>query len=290
MKKIILLAAVILTTASAYTQSFRLEAIPSVTIPVTAEKMTNLVFPEAIQAGVVVSTEIIAQKVHSVDNVIEIKALRRHFTSTNLTVYGKDGLLYSFVLRYVDDSSVLNFRVLPASGATIQLSGLPSNIPTLREDGKELEARPEKLHLAVHAERLILRLTGVYSKDSLEWLTFNLSNRSALDFLPERMRFYLQDRKKVRRRAIQEVDIQPIYQDLPASIDHEKRSPLAMAFNPFNISKGKRLICEFRGMDGRMIQLKLPGKRLHIFDPIPSHRTPSSAGRSRSSSFSSWPA
>jgi hypothetical protein len=63
-----------------------------------------------------------------------------------------------------------------------------------------------------------------------------------------------------------------------------------MAFEPFHISKGKRLICEFRGMDGRMIQLKLPGKRLHIFDPIPSRHMPSSAGRSRSSSFSSWPA
>ena len=91
MKKIILLAAVILTTASAYTQRFRLEAIPSVTIPVTADKMTNLVFPEVIQAGVKVSAEIIAQKVHGVDNVVEIKALRRHFTPTNLTVYGKDG-------------------------------------------------------------------------------------------------------------------------------------------------------------------------------------------------------
>lgn len=104
------------------------------------------------------------------------------------------------------------------------------------------------------------------------------------------MRFYLQDRKKVRRRAIQEVDIQPIYQDIPESIEREKRSALAMAFHPFYISKGKCLICEFRGMDGRLIQLKLPRKRLHIVEPILSPHTPSSAGRSRSSSFSSWPA
>jgi hypothetical protein len=277
-------------TASANAQTFRLEAIPSVTIPVTADKMTNLVFPEAIQAGVKVSAEIIAQKVHGVDNVIEIKALRRHFTSTNLTVYGKDGQLYSFVLRYVDDSSVLNFKVVPASGALIQLSGLPSNTLILRADAHWLEALPHHSYVSTRSERLSLHLTGIYVKDSLEWLVFCLSNRSALDFHPETIRFYLEDRKKVRRRAIQEVEIQPIYQDIPPSVGREKQRTLAMAFQPFHVPKAKRLICEFRGTDSRLIQLKLPGKRLYIFDPIPSRHTPSATGRSRSLSFSSWPA
>ena len=70
---------------------FRLEGISSAVIPVTADKMMNLVFPEAVQAGVKVSKEIIAQKVHGVENVIEIKALRRDFTTTNLSVYGGMG-------------------------------------------------------------------------------------------------------------------------------------------------------------------------------------------------------
>ena len=234
-------------------------AIPSVSIPVTVEKMTNIVFPEAIQAGVKVSAEIIAQKVHGIENVIEIKALRRHFMTTNLSVYGKDGQLYSFVLEYVDDSTVLNFRVLPASGAPIQLSGMPANTPTLRDDAHWLEAIPRHSHVSTRPERLSLHLTGMYVLDSLEWLSFRLFNRSELDFHPETIRFYLQDRKKVRRRAMQEVDIQPLYQDIPPSIDHGKRSALAMAFLPFHISKGKRLICEFRGTDGRMIQLGVRG-------------------------------
>jgi hypothetical protein len=273
MKKIILLITAIITVLTGYTQSFRLEAMPSVAIPVTLDKMTNLVFPEAIQEGVKVSAEIIAQKVHGVDNVIEIKALRRHFTATNLTVYGKDGQLYSFVLKYVDDTSVLNFRILPASGAfgivpasgaPIQLSDLPSNMLTLREDAHWLEIRRPTLHLATRNDHLALRLTGVYAKDSLEWLIFRLCNCSALDFHPETIRFYLQDKKKVRRRAIQEVDIEPLYRDMPLSINRGKCSALAMAFHPFHISKRKRLVCEFRGIDGRVMQIKLSGRKLQI--------------------------
>lgn len=261
MKKIFFLITTLTTALTGHTQTFRLEAIPSVTIPVTESKMTNLVFPEAIQTGVKVSTEIMAQKVHGVDNVIEIKALRRHFTTTNLTIYGKDGQLYSFVLKYIDDTSVLSFRVLPASTAPIQLSDLPTNTPTLRDDARQLEAQRQKLHLSTRTGHLSLRLTGVYSKDNLEWLTFKMTNRSALDFHPGNIRFYLQDKKKVRRRAIQELDIRPIFQDNPENITSKRRIAFAAAFNPFHIGKGKRLICEIRAKDGRILIVKLSPHR-----------------------------
>ena len=257
MKKITFICSILISTFAAHSQSFRLEPIPSVTIPVTVDKMTNLVFPEAIQPAVKVSAEIIAQKVHGIQNVIEIMALHRHFTTTNLTAYGKDGHLYSFVLKYVDDSTVLNFRICPDAGAPIRLSDLPAPLPTLREDASELESKPPKLHSSTRNDHLSLRLTGVFSKDSLEWLTFRMTNHSALDFHPETIRFYLQDKHQVRRRAVQEVDLQPVYHDQPETINCIKYSPFSIALDPFHIAKGKRLVCEIRGKDGRLLQLKL---------------------------------
>jgi len=251
------LCSILASTIAAHSQSFRLEPIPSVSIPVTLDKMTNLVFPEAIQSGVKVSADIIAQKVHGVENVIEIKALHRHFTTTNLTVYGRDGQLYSFVLNYIDDTTVLNFRILPAFGAPIQLSDLPAPLPTLREDASELEAQTPTLHPSTRNDHLSLRLTGVFSKDSLEWRTFRIANHSALDFHPETIRFYIQDKHRVRRRAIQEVDLRPVYHDQPETINGTKYSPFSIAFTPFHIAKGKRLVCEIRGKDGRLLLLRL---------------------------------
>jgi hypothetical protein len=257
MKKMTLFCLILALAVSTYSQSFRLEPIPSVTVPVTVEKMTNLVFPEAIQSGVKVSAEIIAQKVHGVDNVLEIKALHRHFTTTNLTAYGKDGHLYSFVLKYVDDTPVLNFRICPDSGAPIKLSDLPAPLPTLREDANNLESQPPKLHSSTRKDHLAIRLTGVYCKDSLEWLTFRVTNHSQLNFHPETIRFYLQDKHQVRRRAIQEVDLQPVYNDQPETINPTKCGAFSMAFDPFHLAKGKHLVCEIRGKDGRLLQLRL---------------------------------
>lgn len=230
--------------------------------------MTNLVFPEAIQSGVKVSAEIIAQKVHGVNNVMEIKALHRHFTTTNLTAYGKDGHLYSFVLKYVDDTTVLNFRVCPDSGAPIRMSDLPAPLPTLREDASELESQSPRLHSSTRNDHLSLRLTGVFSKDSLEWLTFRMANHTALDFHPETIRFYLQDKHLVRRHAIQEVEFQPVFNDQPETINHTKYSPFSFAFNPFHLAKGKRLVCQVRGKDGRLLLLRLTAHNFN-FGPHP---------------------
>jgi conjugative transposon TraN protein len=254
-------------------QPFRLEPIASLTIPVTLDKMTNLVFPECIQSGVKVSAEIIAQKAHGVENVIEIKALRRHFNTTNLTVYGKDGQLYSFVLQYVDDTAALNFRILPttrpntetrptietppAAPRPILLSAMPYTIPTLRDDAWTLEAQPQHHYCKVKTDHLTLRLIGIHAKDNLQWLTFTMTNYSPLDFNLETIRFYLQDRRQVRRRAVQETDLSPVFQDNPETFAPGNHSAFAAAFNPFHIAKGKLLICELLGSDGHFLTLKL---------------------------------
>src|ERR1700753_4002658 len=98
---------------------FHLEGTESRMVPVTGHKMTNLVFPVDIAAGVRVSRDVLVQKVKGVENVIELKALKRDFTTTNLSVYGKDGRLYSFVLRYVEDTSVLDYRIIRDGGVTV---------------------------------------------------------------------------------------------------------------------------------------------------------------------------
>src|ERR1700753_3733498 len=81
---------------------FRLEGEGSGAIPGTVNKMTNLVFPASVRLGVKVTLDVLAQKVRGVDNVIELKAMRRGFPPTNFSVYGSDGRLYSFLLRYVE--------------------------------------------------------------------------------------------------------------------------------------------------------------------------------------------
>ena len=259
--------------ASAQSPGFKLEGIGSATVPVTMAKMTNLVFPEAVQTGVKISREVSAQKVRGVENVIELRALRRNFTPTNLTVYGKDGRLFSFVLRYVEDTAVLNFRVVaagavvaggnretPASASEyepVMLSGLPVDLQRLRADALLLAGRPARLHVTARSEGWRLRLTGVYFRDSLEWLSLALSNASPMPFAVAKVRFFLQDRKEVRRRAMQDIDLEPVYSAAPPAVGGGKETKFAAGFWPFQVGRSKRLVVEVVGADGRVMRLKL---------------------------------
>jgi hypothetical protein len=224
--------------------------------------MTNLVFPEAVQVGVKVSAAIIAQKVRGVENVIEIKALRRDFTTTNLSVYGRDGRLYSFVLNYVADDSVLNFRVVAIGEGQIMLTGLPAGVLVLRRTASELEGRRANLHSSARSDGVKLRLCGVYSRDSLEWLVLRVRNKAGMDFVAAGMKYYLEDRKQVKRRAVQEVEITPVFTDVGAAVSVGTRVSFAAGFEPFFVGKGRRLVCEIRGKDGRVLRLGVAGRRV----------------------------
>src|SRR5580692_10779641 len=90
---------------------YRLVGMKVLRVPVTVYKMTNLVFPVGISPVVKVSRDILMARPKGVENVLELKAVRPNFPETNVSVYGRDGRLYSFVLFYTADTGVLNFRV-----------------------------------------------------------------------------------------------------------------------------------------------------------------------------------
>jgi len=247
----------------AQSAGFGVEGMASVVVPVTMNKMTNIVFPERVETGVKVSRDVLVQKVRGVENVIELKAVRRDFAPTNISVYGRDGRLYSFVLRYVLDTAVLNFRVVPdGGGAPVLLSGLPVGEDVLRDDSRVLVARRGFLHVSRRTERLRLRLTGVYLRDSLEWLVFRIADRSEVAFHAGMLRFVLQDTKQVKRKAEQERPVSPVFGGLPL-VGGEDRTGFAVGFEPFTVPRGKRLLVQVAGQDGdRVVELRVKGKIL----------------------------
>ena len=246
---------------------FHLEGMESRALPVTGRKMTNVIFPVDIAAGVRVSRDVLVQKVRGVENVIELKVLRRDFAPTNLAVYGTDGRLYSFVLHYVEDTAVLDYRVVPDSGVaaarTVRLTGWPVDRETLGRDARELSARRGFLHHRSTDAGLRLRLKGFYLRDSLLWLSIELQDRTAIGCGAGGLRIYTADRKRVKRMATQEVELSPVYCRGFAGLAGLGRGETAVAFRPFFVSRGKRLVIAFSEEQGdRQVMLRVKGKLL----------------------------
>lgn len=245
---------------------YHLAGSVSLSVPVSDKKMTNLVFPVAVASAVKVSHDVMMQRPKGVRNVIELKAARRNFPATNITVYGTDGVEYSFALHFVEDTSVLNFRVVADArdpDHPIMLSGLPVAWTKLDSDAMQLEGRRPFLKGSVSAGGVCLRLNGIYLRDSLLWLTMTLRNRVAIGFTPSFMRIYVEDRKEIRRTASQQVPIKPIFPAQPAPLPGRGTEGFATGMTPFVPGKGKRLVVELSDADGgRVLALKIKGKTI----------------------------
>jgi Domain of unknown function (DUF4138) len=130
----------------------------------------------------------------------------------------------------------------------------------LRQDADLLVSRRSFLRVAGRSEGLRLGLTGIYLRDSLQWMVFSLRNGSVAPLRVERWRFFLQDRKAVKRRAVQEVAVEPVYTSVLASIAGKGKAGMAAGFEPFVVPPGKRLVAEVVGKDGRVVQIKVRGR------------------------------
>ncbi len=247
--------------------SFTLTALTTQKVPVTEHKMTNLVFPVAIRTGIKVSRDVLVQKVKGVENVIELKAARPHFLPTNLSVFGLDGRLYSFDLEYSDNPPVLNFAVVPppSGHATnlypdkppLMLTDLPVDQATLVEDAGTLANEKGFLHASVHSEKMRLQIEGIYLKDSLLWFTLRLGNAAQVPYAPEFVRLFIQDRAKVKRTAIQQAAMEPVFAELPNEIPGRSSGTFALGYPLFTVPRDKELWLEIAERSGGRL-LKLP--------------------------------
>ncbi len=214
---------------------FTIENIGSQSIPVSFDKMTNIVFPIPIHPGARVNKDIQVQKLRGSENILILRAARKDFTPTNLAVYGEDGRLYSFDLHYIEDPPVLNFKVVG--------NGTAEKMPFEIDAQAVLDQAPS-MHRIVQDQGTGLTFQGAWLLDGYLWFSFRLDNHSHIDFLPEHARFTIRDRHRVKRTAIQEIMLQPVYENPLQSVPGNSWLLFAIGFHPLTLAKDKQLLMQ----------------------------------------------
>jgi conjugative transposon TraN protein len=270
LSQIVLFIATVTLSARGYGQllpSFSLSPIGAQRIAITTNKMTNLIFPGAIRAGIKISREVTVQKVKGLENVIEVKAARKGFVPTNISVFCTDGNLYSFDLYYREDPDTLNFQVFKETTANLNprvfsvlQTALPVPEPQLYDDALKME-REVFLHKSATNQKMRATLRGIYIKDSLLWLVCRLSNKSDVPFRPAYVRLFIVDRKRGKRTAIQQVPVVPVYIAPIGVVAGSGRQTLAVAYSIFTVAKEKKLVLEVAEENGgRLLTIPLSHK------------------------------
>ena len=236
-------------------------------VAVSFHRVTSLVFPSAVRSGVRVTRDVQVEKVRGVENVLAIRAARGRFAATNLAVFGMDGRIYSFDLEYSDTAAAWQWRVEPngEAGRGLILTGLPADDDKLREDARMSESKRGWMQASVNTQKMRLVVTGIYYADSLLWLAGKVRNRAVPDFAVQRVRLFTEDRKRVKRMAVQEAEMDPVYTDWNGAglVAGQATRGFALAYRGIAVPQGKRLVLEVAEREGgRTIRLRIPLKKI----------------------------
>jgi conjugative transposon TraN protein len=242
----------------------------SKTIPleITFNKTSNLVFSANIKSVDRGSKDVLAQKAHGTQNVLQIKAARYGFPETNLTVITADGILHEFTVNYANTPRVLTFEV----GTNDTHAGSSPIVfdNTLTDDGLQKGAEfilNESRHRYGHAEseyKIKLALKNIFIKENVMFFHVQAANRSNINYTIDFLRFFIRDNRKAKRTATQEVEIKPhfVNQDV-AAIKGMSTQDWVFAVEKFTIPEAKHLTIElFEQHGGRHLSLQIKNRTI----------------------------
>ncbi len=238
-------------------------------LEITYNKTVSLLFPTVIKSVDRGSRDVLAQKVKGVENVLQLKAARENFSETNITVITADGTIHQFTVNYVNAPTTL---VVDARGERFEASARPPLIFQADMTESDMEYRASSIAEQKRSIRFIkegkykmqLSLRGIYIEENIIFYHFRIDNNSNINYDVDFLRFYIQDQKKAKRTASQEVDVKPVYiygQD--RLVPGKSSVDIVYALEKFTIPDAKHLVIEmFEKNGGRNLNLFIKNRTI----------------------------
>jgi conjugative transposon TraN protein len=227
---------------------------------ISTDKTTSLVFPFSIKHVDRGTKDILVQQVKEADNILLIKASAKEFPETNLSVITEDGNVYTFVVNYEEKPVIWVYNLPENKKATMATyaNGILDNRRTLwgvRDNSWNIDAA----------------VIGTYIKDDIIYYQLRIKNNSTIDYDIEVLRFYIRDKKKGKRTAVQENELRPLHvSGNIAQVKSFNQNVIVFALDKLTIPDKKFMgiqIMERNG--GRHLMMKLNNKDILKAIPLP---------------------
>jgi conjugative transposon TraN protein len=232
-------------------------------LTISFAKTTSLVFPFSITSVDRGSKDVLAQKAPGVENVLQVKAGRKDFPETNLTVITADGTLHQFEVSYSEDPSVHAMTIAVTDARPLILVKDAINERTIRSDSKNVLAQKMGGKIDQNNKyQMVLALQDIFIHDNVLYFRIHIGNNSSINFDVKSLKFIIKDRKKVKRTSSQELEITPVYIGNPTeSIAGFGSRTIVYAVKKFTIPDDKLLnINLFEEYGGRNLRLKVKNR------------------------------
>lgn len=219
----------------------------------STEKTTSLVFPFAVLHVDRGTQSVLVQPVKESPTILLVKAATKGFPETNLSVVTEDGSVYSFMICYDNNPAewVYHLPVNKKGTLATYANGILDNPKTLngiKDDSWDMQAR----------------VLGIYIKEDVIYYQLQLKNESPIDYDIDLLRFYIRDKKKGKRTAIQENDCIPLYTAGNISqVKANSTSCVVVALDKFTIPDAKYLAVQVMEKNGgRHLLMRVSNKKI----------------------------
>ncbi|HUZ59198.1 MAG TPA: conjugative transposon protein TraN [Hanamia sp.] len=252
MKQLVCLVAAIGLFVSSFSQT------PSLSI--TTNKTTSLIFPFTIKHVDRGTREILVQQVKEADNILLIKAAGKDFPETNLTVITSDGSTYNFSVDYENKPLLFVYNLPVQSSAS-----LATYANSILDNPKTING------ISTRKWDMLVRVYGIYIKGNTIFYQLELDNQSPIDYDIDFLRFYIRDKKKSKRTAIQENELKPLYvAGNNKQVKAYQKNTLVFALEKFTIPDAKYLAIQIMEKNGgRHLFMKVNNRKIMQAIPLP---------------------
>lgn len=229
----------------------------------STDKTTSLVFPFSIRHADCGTKDVLIQPIKEAGNILLVKAGIKDFSESNLTVVTEDGSIYSFRLQYDHAPSSWIYRLPVQFRATLSTyaNGILDNERTMRG------IRDKKWNIEA-------KVIGIYIRGNVIFYQLRIDNQSPIDYDVELLRFFIKDKKKSKRTALQENELSPLYvMGNTRIVKANATNVIVVALDKFTIPDAKFLGIQLMEKNGgRHLQMKVNNRKIMKAIPLPDQR------------------
>ncbi|HMT97323.1 MAG TPA: DUF4138 domain-containing protein [Ferruginibacter sp.] len=227
---------------------------------ITTDKTTSLVFPFAIKHVDRGTSSVLAQQVKEAPEILLVKAALKDFTETNLSVVTDDGSVYAFTVNY-DSKPAVWVLYLPVN----RTATISSYANMILDNGRAVKKIKDKKY------NMQAGIRGIYIKDNIIYYQLYINNDGTVDYDVDLLRFFIKDKKRSKRTAVQEVEQKPVHTTGNYNkVKGNSNTVFVMALEKFTIPDKKYLSVQITEKNGgRHFLLRISNKEIMKAKPLP---------------------
>lgn len=225
-------------------------------IAVCKNNSTHLIFPGKIKYIDFGDNTISVEKPEQVDNIIRMQAVEEKFPETNMSVITEDNAFYTVDVDFSSSPEAFSY-VIGDTTATNKKDVAIFNDVEINENDQErisrriINSKREIYNLAVRKGSVNFSVWNVYVHNNTLFVRLQLNNKSSINYDIDFIKYYVTDKKLMKKTAMQETVIDPLFQNgYSPAVKSKSKMDWVVAFEKFTIPEDRQFVIEIQEKNG----------------------------------------